>query len=124
MDFGLKAGIIGGAKCVEVKWKKVESGACYVKYKVVLKNASGSNEYEEAGYNIGNMTICSFLTFSNVTDVQLIVSFKSTSRNVTAKVSNTPLTTPTPTPSGMTPFCTRFFIYRLVQTKEYLKCQI
>ena len=124
MDFGLKAGKFGEAKCVEVKWKKVESGACYVKYEVVLKNASGSNEYEEAGYNIGNMKICSFLTFSNVTDVQLIVSFKSTSRNVTAKVSDTPLTTPSPTPSGMTPFCTRFFIYRLVQTKEYLKCQI
>ena len=33
---------IGGAKCIEVKWNKVESGACYAKYKVVLKSASGS----------------------------------------------------------------------------------
>jgi len=98
MDFGLKAGKIGGAKCVEVKWNKVEAGACYVKYEVVLKNASGSNEYSNSGYNIGNMTMCSFLTFSNITDVQLTVSFKSTSRNVTANVSDTPLNTPTPTP--------------------------
>ena len=108
MDFGLKAGKIGGAKCIEVKWNKVESGACYVKYEVVLKSASGSNEYNNSGYNIGEMTMCSFLTFSNVTDVQLTVSFKSTSKIVSANVSDTPLTTQTPTPPGMTPLCTRF----------------
>ena len=105
MEFGLKAGKIGGAKCIEVKWNKVEFGACYVKYEVVLKNASGSNEFEKAGYNIGEMTVCSFLTFSNVTDVQLTVSFKSTSRNVTSKVSDTPLTPTTTATPGMTPFC-------------------
>ena len=87
----------------------MESGACYIKYEVVLKNASGSEEYVKSGYNIGKMTMCSFLTFSNVTDVQLTVSFKSTSRNVTTKVSDTLLTTPSPTPHGMTPLCTRFF---------------
>jgi len=102
IDFGLKAGRIGGAKCVEVKWNKVEAGACYVNYEVVLKNASGSNEYSNSGYNIGMMTMCSFLTFSSVTDVQLTVSFKSTSRNISAKVSDTPLTTPTPTPTDTT----------------------
>ena len=109
MDFGLKAGKIGGAKCDEVKWNKVEAGACYVKYEVVLKSASGIDEYSNSGYNIGNMTMCSFLTFSNVTDVQLTVSFKSTSRNVTTIVSDTPLNTPSPTPPGMTPRCIRFF---------------
>jgi len=105
MNFGLKAEKIEGAKCVEVKWNKVEAGACYVKYEVLLKNASGSNEYGKAGYNIGEMKMCRFLTFGIVTDVQLTVSFKSTSRNVTAKVSDTPLTTPTTTTTGMTPFC-------------------
>ena len=89
MDFGLTAGKFGGAKCIEVKWNKVESGACYVKYEVVLKSASGIDEYSNSGYNIGEMAMCSFLTYSNVTDVQLTVSFKSTSRNVTAKVSDT-----------------------------------
>ena len=105
MDFGLIAEKIGGGSCVEVKWNRVESGACYVKYEVVLKNASGSNEYGNAGYNIGEMTMCSFLTFSSVTDVQLTVSFKSTSRHVTVKVYDTSLTTQTPKPPGMTPFC-------------------
>ena len=105
MDFGLKAGKLGGAKCIEVKWNKVEAGACYVKYEIVLKKSSGSNEYSYSGYNFGEIAKCSFLTYSNVTDVQLTVSFKSTSRIVTAKVSDTPLTTPTPTPPGMTPFC-------------------
>ena len=109
MDFGLKAGKIGGAKCVEVKWNKVESGACYVKYEVVLKSASGSVEYRHSGYNIGEMKMCSFLTFNSVTDVQLTVRFKSTSRSATAKVSDTPLTTPTPTLPGMTSLCTLLF---------------
>ena len=104
MDFGLKTGKIGGAKCIEVKWNKVESGACYVKYEVVLKSASGSNEYSYSGYNIGEIAKCSFLTYSNVTDVQLTVSFKFITRRVTANVSNTPLTTPTPIPPGMTLF--------------------
>ena len=111
MDFGLKAGKLGRAGCVEVKWNKVESGACYVKYEVVFKNASGSNEYSYSGYNIGEIAKCSFLTFSSVTDFQLTVSFKSTSRNVTAKVSNTPLHTATPSPPGMTPLCTLFFYF-------------
>ena len=97
MDFGLKAGKIGGATCVEVKWNKVESDACYVKYEVVLKNASGSNEHGKAGFNIGEMTMCRLPAFSSVTDVQLTVSFKSNSRHITAKVSDTPFTTSTPT---------------------------
>ena len=121
MDFGLKAGKIGGAKCIEVKWNKVEAGACYVKYEVVLKSASGIGEYSNSGYNIGEMTMCSFLTYSNVTDVQLTVSFKSTSRNVTAKVSDTPLTTPTPTPPGMTPLCTDVFHLQIGTTQGMSK---
>ena len=129
MDFGLKAGKIGGAKCIEVKWNKVEAGACFVKYEVVLKNASGSDEYSYSRYNIGEMTMCRFLTFSSVTDVQLTVSFKSTSRIVNTKVSDTPLTTPTSTPPGMTPFSqlcfsNHCFICRLVQIKKFLKCHI
>jgi len=102
MDFGLKAEKIGGAKCVEVKWNKVESGVCYVKYEVVLKSASGSNEYSNSGYNIGEMTMCRFTTYSNVTDVQLTVTFKSTSKHFTAEVSDTTLSTPAPTPPDAT----------------------
>ena len=103
VDFGLKAGKALGARCVNVRWNKVEAGACYVKYEVVLRNASGSYEYSDSGYNIGEMTACSFATFSNVTDVQLTVSFKATSTNVTANVSDTPISTSTPTPPGTIP---------------------
>ena len=39
VDFGLKARKIREAKCVEVKWNKVESGACYVKYEVIYSKA-------------------------------------------------------------------------------------
>ena len=117
IDFGLKAGKGGGAKCVEVQWNKVESGACSVKYEVLLKSASGSIEYSALGYNIGKMAVCSFATFSNITDVQLTVTFKSTSKTLTAKVSDTPLTTQTPTPPGMTPFYSTLFISKLVQIK-------
>ena len=129
MEFGLKARKIGGGICVEVKWNKVEAGACYVKYEVVLKNASGSIEYDKAGYNIGEMTMCRFLTFGSVIDVQLTVSFKSTSKTIITKISDTPLTTPTPTTPGMTLFLqlvisTHGFICRLVQIKKYLKCDI
>ena len=108
IDFGLKAGIDGGAKCVEVLWNKVESGACSVKYEVILKSASGSIEYSGLGYNIGRMAPCGLATAINVTDVQLTVTFKSTSKTFTAKVS-TPLTTPSPTPPGKIPFYTLVF---------------
>ena len=105
MDFGLKAGKRGGTKCIEVQWNKLRAGACYVKYEVVLRNASGGYEYSDSGYNIGEMTTCSFATFRNITDVQLTVTFKATSTNVTASVSDTPISTPNPTPPGMTLFC-------------------
>ena len=128
MDFGVKAGKIVGTRCVNVRWNKVEAGACYVKYEVVLRNASGGYQYSDSGYNIAEMTMCSFATFRNVTDVQLTVSFKATSINVTANVSDTQISTPTPTPPGMTPFCgfhsTHYFIYKLVQAKNCLKCHI
>ena len=111
MDFGLKAGKGGGANCVEVQWNKVESGACDVKYEVILKSASGSIEYSGLGYNIGKIAPCGLATVINVTDVQLTVTFKSISKTVTAKVSETPLTTQTPTPPGMTPYYSTRFLY-------------
>ena len=105
MGFGLKARKAKTPNCVEVNWRKVESGACYVKYEVVLKNALGSDIYSETGYNIGETRICRFAAYSNVTDVALIVTFKATSKNVTGKVSDTPVSTPLTTTQGMTLLC-------------------
>ena len=120
MDFGVKAGKILGTRCVNVRWNKMEAGACYVKYEVVLRNSSGGYQYRDSGYNIGEMTMCSFATFSNVTDAQLIVSFKATSINVTTNVSDTPISTSTPTPPGMTPIC--IFNSTYYASCECLKC--
>ena len=101
MDFGLKAEKIAASKCVEVKWNKAESGACYVKYEVVLRNASGSDIRNETGYNIGEIMMCNLPSTRNITNVQLTVSFKATSKNATANVTEVPFSTKSPTVSGM-----------------------
>ena len=86
-DFDLEAGYNLESKCVEVKWNKAESGACYVKYEVVFKNVSGNYIFYDFGYNIGQMKKCSFPNNTNITEVRLKVSFRSASKTVTAKVS-------------------------------------
>ena len=101
-EFGLKSGNLSGDNCIEVRWNKAESGACFVKYDVTFKNASGHNLHTQTGHNIGGMNVCNLAAYSSITDVQLVVSFKSTSRTVTAKVSRPEITTPpitTPPPT-------------------------
>ena len=82
--------------CVEVKWTKAEPGACYVKYEVKLKNASGTVVYTENGYNIDEIKKCKIPGTVNITDVEMTMSFKSTSKVFTAKVSETPIPTTLP----------------------------
>ena len=105
MDFGLKAKNIAASKCVEVKWNKTESGACYVKYEVVLRNASGSGIRNQTGYNIGEMMMCNLPSNRTISTVQLIVSFKATSKNATANVTEAPFSTISPTKSGTRTIC-------------------
>ncbi|XP_065054135.1 uncharacterized protein LOC135682956 [Rhopilema esculentum] len=82
--------------CVEVKWTKAESGACYVKYEVKLKNASGTVVHTETGYNIDEIKKCKIPGNMNITDVEMAMSFKSTSKVFTAKVSETSISTTLP----------------------------
>ena len=103
MDFGLNAGKIGA--CVEVKWNRVQAGACYVKYEVILRNAWSGVISSETGYNIGEMMMCNLPNDISITYVQLTVSFKTTSKNFTANVTEAPIITPVPTTPGMTLFC-------------------
>ena len=103
MDFGLKAGKFEASECVKLKWNKAESGACYVKYEVVIRNASGSDLRSVTVYNIGEMIICGFATNSNVTHAQLTVSFKAVSRIVAANVSDESIHTQASTSEGTTP---------------------
>ena len=53
--FNIKAEKLSKDRCVEVKWNKAESGACYVKYEVKFKNSSGNYLYTETVYNIAEM---------------------------------------------------------------------
>ncbi|XP_065054140.1 uncharacterized protein LOC135682958 [Rhopilema esculentum] len=82
--------------CVEVKWTKAKSGACSVKYEVRLKNASRIVVYTETGYNIDKIKKCKIPGNVNITDVEMTMSFKSTSKVYTAKVSETPIPTTLP----------------------------
>ena len=103
MDFGLKAEEVGA--CVEVKWNRVQAGACYVRYKVILRNASSDVISSETGYNIGEVMMCDLPNNISITYVELTVSFKAASINFTANVTETPFSTPVPTTPGMTLFC-------------------
>ena len=98
----LHAGKVIVDSCVEVKWTKAESGACYVKYEVKLKSASGAVVYTEAGYNIDEIKKCKIPGNVNITDVEMTMSFKSTSKVFTAKVSEKPIPT-TSVPSSNDP---------------------
>ena len=89
--YHLRAGKIAEFKCVEVKWNKLESGACFVKYDVKLYDASRKQIYNKKGNNFGEMKICNLTKFDDVIDVQLTVTFKTLSKSVTAKVSNSPI---------------------------------
>ena len=98
--FDLKAGKLVASKCVEVKWNKVESGACFVKYGVKLKDAFHNQLYNKFGYNIGEMRICNLRDFASVTNVGLTVSFKNTYKTINANVTDQSITIPSPTATG------------------------
>ena len=102
--FHLKVKRIAASKCIEVKWMKLNSGACIVRYAVALKSSSGEVLFNMAGKNIEKKKICNLSSYNRITDVQLTVSFKGISKVVTAKVSETPNSTSVPPASGMTAF--------------------
>ena len=110
MDIGLKAEKVR-ANCVEVKWKRVQAGACYIKYEVVFRNASRSVIRSETGYNIVEMMNCNSPSNRNITYIDLTVSFKTTSKNFTTQVTETPINTPVPVTPGMALFCSFFLAF-------------
>ena len=76
-------------RCVVVRWNQVQSGVCYVKYIVTLKNSSGNDLYSEAIYNKRLMRVCDTSTYNNASFAELTVSFKNASKNFTAPVIGT-----------------------------------
>ena len=110
--FGLRVKGANGSKCFEVKWDKVQSGACFVKYEVILKNASGRDLYIKTGYNIGRLQTCTLKDSTDVANVQLTVSFIDSSKTVIEKVPTAPINTLVPTTSG-TPSIYNFLCYNI-----------
>ena len=92
-DLGIKAGKKKEAGCVEVKWKRPESGVCYVKYEVKFKNEFGSFVYTKVGYNVNEMEKCKIPSNMAITKIQLTVSFRSVSKSFTVPVSEMPSNT-------------------------------
>ena len=86
-SFDLRAKKLFSSRCVEVRWNLTQSGACYVKYNVILKDASRANLLSLTGYQIRRLRTCNALIFDSVNDVQLNVSFKNRFTVVTTKVS-------------------------------------
>jgi len=96
--FDLKAKKVVASNCVQVTWNKAESGACLVKYEVVLSDASGNTLYAGAGYNIHKLKTCNLNVYTSAISVQLKVSFKGTEKVVEIPIS-APAPTGTSTPS-------------------------
>ena len=82
----LKAERLPNSTCVKVNWRKIESGACKVKYLVKLKDPYGKEVDKSYGYNIGTMKMCNILPHEQVTHVQLTVQFRRVMKTVTAIV--------------------------------------
>jgi len=73
--------------CLELKWKKVQAGACYVRYDVVWKSVLGGAMFNKSGYNIGKIEICSENPSKEIVRAQLIISFKTTVKHFGIKIS-------------------------------------
>ena len=66
-----------------------------MKYDVQLMNASRSNLYHETGYNIGEMNICNLTVFVDITEAQLTISYRDSSKNVSTMIAGIPVVSPT-----------------------------
>ena len=77
--------------CVRVKWNKIASGTCSVKYEVQFKDNTGTVRYTNDGTNIGEKTQCNIPNGVNISQVQLKISFKSVVKNFNVNVLEGPL---------------------------------
>ena len=84
--------------CAQVTWTKKESGACFVKYVIKFKNGAGDVIHTEMGHNIGEVQFCRMSQGINITNVELTMSFKTSTRTFYKKVLETAIpTTKAPT---------------------------
>ena len=86
LNFDLKARKVASSRCLEINWNKAESGACTVKYTLALKSPVGDDLLSITVKNIGKIKLCMLPTYASISDVQMTVTFKTTSKIVTTKV--------------------------------------
>ena len=94
------------SECVQVNWNKAKSGVCCVKYKGILKDASGNVLHVREGCNIYEIKICSLKVYTSVAEVQLTVSFKNISKTVLERVSGKSSSSPAPSSQSMKTYLT------------------
>ena len=82
----LKAERLPNGGCVKATWKKIESAECKVKYLMTLKDAYGKIVDVNYGHNIKEMKMCNVLPHVHITEVQLMVQFRTVSKTVTANI--------------------------------------
>ena len=84
--FGLRVEKFAVSKCINVSWDQIPSGACVVRYNVTLKDVSEAYLSSEVSYNNKNVEICNRPGFDRVYYVQLIVSFRGQTNDVTVSL--------------------------------------
>ncbi len=80
--------------CVNVEWRKKESGGCSVTYQVNYKTANNKVQFTDTVVNKGSSERCCIPSNINITSVELKIN--STSTN-TASYSTSVLQAPVPT---------------------------
>ena len=76
--------------CVSVKWNKIASGACFVRYEVQYKDSAGRVKYTSHGTNIGETRQCNIPTGVNISQVRLRIIFHSIAKNFNVNVLEGP----------------------------------
>ena len=101
LNFDLKARKVASTHCLEINWNKAESGACTVKYTLALKSHVGDDLLIISVDNIGEIKLCNLPTFASISDVKMMVTFKTTSKIVKTKVFDEPASIETLKTPGM-----------------------
>ena len=86
LNFHLKARKVASTHCLEINWNKAESGACTIKYTLALRSPEGDDLLSITVNNIGKIKLCNLPTYASISDVQMTVTFETTSKTVTTKV--------------------------------------
>jgi len=82
------------SKCVVAIWNHRRSGTRIVRYSVAFRNSFKKVLEAGIGYNIMKMKACNSEVYAGITNVELTMSFKGTSKTVTATVSEVPTNAP------------------------------